>query len=531
MLVLEELERARGARREDLRGAARLRRVVGRVAHDRARPDRREPGARDEDGDRRRGHRADRGRLRQRARHLDSARRLGRDEGDQDRARRGARAPDADLVDEGRDGPHASAPRARSRRRSACSRCATGSCRRRSTTRRRIPTATSTTSRTRPARRPGSRSRSRTRSASAATTRRSSSAAGTSRRAIAAMTRWATFDCYGTLIDWNAGIRAELARVFGDEQADEQLARYHELEPELEHDGKLQLPRGDDRGDAAARRARRRGGAASPIAARAGSRSPRCRPRSRSCATAAGGSAILSNSDRDLIEASKQLLGVHFDETVVASEIGSYKPAHKHWREFADLHLRRPGAATSTSRRATSTTSSRRPSSASRTSGSTGSASAASRRRRASWPTSTRLPGHARRARSRGVTAGPRRRRRATGRRRRTGLRSVVCVPWPETRARIDVRVENTAAGAGRRAEAPQHLPELRLALPRRRARGGAVRLRALRPPLPDAGRARIEWLADRGQLRRGGRRRPLRRPAALLRPARRTASGSPRPS
>jgi len=27
--------------------------------------------------------------------------------------------------------------------------------------------------------------------------------------------RWATFDCYGTLIDWNGGIRRELARVFG----------------------------------------------------------------------------------------------------------------------------------------------------------------------------------------------------------------------------------------------------------------------------------------------------------------------------
>ena len=25
--------------------------------------------------------------------------------------------------------------------------------------------------------------------------------------------RWATFDCYGTLIDWNGGIRRELARV------------------------------------------------------------------------------------------------------------------------------------------------------------------------------------------------------------------------------------------------------------------------------------------------------------------------------
>ncbi|TMK95397.1 MAG: hypothetical protein E6G42_03050 [Actinobacteria bacterium] len=49
--------------------------------------------------------------------------------------------------------------------------------------------------------------------------------------------RWATFDCYGTLIDWNAGIRLELARVFGEGRADELLARYHELEPELEADG------------------------------------------------------------------------------------------------------------------------------------------------------------------------------------------------------------------------------------------------------------------------------------------------------
>ncbi len=45
-----------------------------------------------------------------------------------------------------------------------------------------------------------------------------------------------------------------------------------------------------------------------------------------------------------------------FDETVVASEIGSYKPAHGHWEEF----FRRTGAdraATSMSRRACSTTS------------------------------------------------------------------------------------------------------------------------------------------------------------------------------
>jgi FMN phosphatase YigB (HAD superfamily) len=30
------------------------------------------------------------------------------------------------------------------------------------------------------------------------------------------VTRWATFDCYGTLIDWNGGIRAELERLWPD---------------------------------------------------------------------------------------------------------------------------------------------------------------------------------------------------------------------------------------------------------------------------------------------------------------------------
>jgi len=44
--------------------------------------------------------------------------------------------------------------------------------------------------------------------------------------------------------------------------------------------------------------------------------------------------AILSNTDPDLIAASQVQIGVHFDEVVVASEIGSYKPAHKHWQEF-----------------------------------------------------------------------------------------------------------------------------------------------------------------------------------------------------
>ena len=46
--------------------------------------------------------------------------------------------------------------------------------------------------------------------------------------------RWATFDCYGTIVDWNGGIRRELERLFGVERSEELLGRYHEIEPEIQ---------------------------------------------------------------------------------------------------------------------------------------------------------------------------------------------------------------------------------------------------------------------------------------------------------
>jgi FMN phosphatase YigB (HAD superfamily) len=45
---------------------------------------------------------------------------------------------------------------------------------------------------------------------------------------------------------------------------------------------------------------------------------------------------ILSNTDRDLLDASIAAIGVPFDRSIVASEIGSYKPAQGHWRAFED---------------------------------------------------------------------------------------------------------------------------------------------------------------------------------------------------
>jgi 2-haloacid dehalogenase len=43
--------------------------------------------------------------------------------------------------------------------------------------------------------------------------------------------RWATFDVYGTLVDWMGGIRGGLERIWPEEDPDRLLDRYHELEP------------------------------------------------------------------------------------------------------------------------------------------------------------------------------------------------------------------------------------------------------------------------------------------------------------
>jgi FMN phosphatase YigB (HAD superfamily) len=44
--------------------------------------------------------------------------------------------------------------------------------------------------------------------------------------------------------------------------------------------------------------------------------------------------AVLSNTDREFLDASLARIGVEFEQTVAASEIGSYKPAPAHWDEF-----------------------------------------------------------------------------------------------------------------------------------------------------------------------------------------------------
>jgi len=146
--------------------------------------------------------------------------------------------------------------------------------------------------------------------------------------------RWATFDCYGTLIDWNAGIGRELERLFGVARAGESLHAYHELEPQIQRDD----PSRSYREVMAVALARL--GASADEQDALGRSLPSWEPFAEVPAAleearAAGWRlAVLSNTDRDLLDASLARIGVEFELSVVASEIGSYKPARGHWDEF-----------------------------------------------------------------------------------------------------------------------------------------------------------------------------------------------------
>jgi 2-haloacid dehalogenase len=158
------------------------------------------------------------------------------------------------------------------------------------------------------------------------------------------MERWATFDCYGTLIDWNGGIGRELERLYGADRAGRLLRVYHELEPQVQREHPARSYR-DVLTVTLARLAAGEGLPLAPADEAALARSlPAWQPFPEAQAALEDARkrgwklAILSNTDRDYIDASLSLIGVPFDHVIVASEIGSYKPGHRHWEAF-DEHV------------------------------------------------------------------------------------------------------------------------------------------------------------------------------------------------
>ncbi len=151
--------------------------------------------------------------------------------------------------------------------------------------------------------------------------------------------RWATFDCYGTLIDWDGGVRRALGRVWPDEDADRLFLRFHEGERRVQagrdipyrqvlretlaviaETEELEVPPGQD--DALA------------------DSLPSWRPfpegteALRTIRDRGWRIAILSNSDPDLLDASLKTIGVEVDVRITTAEAHSYKPSFGHWDTF-----------------------------------------------------------------------------------------------------------------------------------------------------------------------------------------------------
>jgi 2-haloacid dehalogenase len=159
--------------------------------------------------------------------------------------------------------------------------------------------------------------------------------------------RWATFDCYGTLIDWLGGIRDTLADLWPEHDAELLLAAYHEIEPEVQRG--RSIPYRQVLAESLERVAHREGLELHEDDREAlGESMPSWPPFLEVPATLAElrtrgwRIAILSNTDPDLLDASLERIGVPVDVRITAAEAGSYKPAHGHWeRFFADTGAER----------------------------------------------------------------------------------------------------------------------------------------------------------------------------------------------
>jgi 2-haloacid dehalogenase len=153
--------------------------------------------------------------------------------------------------------------------------------------------------------------------------------------------RWATFDCFGTLVDWRHGISTGAELLFPGRGA-ELLEGYnrHEREVEAAAPGmryREVLAEG-------LRRACRDAGL--PLneddASVLGCTMPfwpvfaDVAANLRELRVAGWRLALLTNCDNDIIGQTQRRLGVPIDAIVTAENVGSYKPAHGHFARFED---------------------------------------------------------------------------------------------------------------------------------------------------------------------------------------------------
>lgn len=149
-----------------------------------------------------------------------------------------------------------------------------------------------------------------------------------------------TFDCYGTLIDWEGGIsHAFQAAAAADGVVIEPasvLAAYAELEPAVETEAYRSYR--EVLAETARRVAARLGWALDPARATFLPESlpnwqpfPDTNPALERLRAAGFRLGILSNVDDDLLASTRQHFTTPLDLLVTAQQVGSYKPAHGHF--------------------------------------------------------------------------------------------------------------------------------------------------------------------------------------------------------
>jgi 2-haloacid dehalogenase len=155
--------------------------------------------------------------------------------------------------------------------------------------------------------------------------------------------RWATFDCYGTLIDWEGGMRQALETILPG-NASRLLAHYYQIENQVE----VEQPFRSYRNVLAETLRRTAKTTGIPLASGAEHILadtlpnwpvfPDVGPALTALRAAGWQLAILSNVDRDLIAETLRTLPVPFDDVVTAEEVRAYKPSLNHFNHFRDKH-------------------------------------------------------------------------------------------------------------------------------------------------------------------------------------------------
>ena len=150
-----------------------------------------------------------------------------------------------------------------------------------------------------------------------------------------------SFDCYGTLIDWQSGARRAVDAIPELAQIDTKQLIARRLEVELEVEHEYYRPYDEVLAISIQRTAAEFGVQLGQATAQTFAESIAEWPPFQDAAgflkrlaTVGAPMAILSNVTRSSLAISVRKLGASFDQLVTAEDVNSYKPDHDHWNEL-----------------------------------------------------------------------------------------------------------------------------------------------------------------------------------------------------